>query len=464
MSCLSHQTSPSAQAIAWLQELLRTRIHPALCLNLSRTSDSWYLSCLGVDYVLSMPLFPQLYQLGTNTGLPCCRIFVEHECLKAIASDLIAPGCSISPQPLVHFAESGLQLQFDVPGLVYWMQARCEEINPPVGLLDNHSRFPATSSHAFMHGYLERPVVDEWIIILRQLVLHLWPRLPLHQFQFSVVLSHDVDQPSRFSFCSRWQLVKRIGGSAFRYRDWQSALNAPLIRLSSRQKLHPRDPCNTFEWLMDQSEALGIRSAFYFLCGRTDPSRDADYEPDHPAIRSLMRRIHERGHEIGLHPSYNSGLNINSIALEAARLKRIALEEGIHQAEWGGRMHYLRWHSPATANGLAQAGLHYDSTLTYADRPGFRCGTCHAYPMFDPIVQRQLELVQRPLIVMERSVISMQYLGHGYSPIAMDLIQQLKQRCSSVGGQFTLLWHNSTLATPADRKFYQDVLFTSAAK
>jgi len=56
--------------------------------------------------------------------------------------------------------------------------------------------------------------------------------------------------------------------------------------------------------------------------------------------------------------------------------------------QWDGRMHFLRWQSPTSAHGREQAGIHYVSTLSYADRPGFRCGTCHLYQMFDPVVQR----------------------------------------------------------------------------
>ncbi len=173
-----------------------------------------------------------------------------------------------------------------------------------------------------------------------------------------------------------------------------------------------------------------------------------------------MRRIHhrQRGHEIGLHSSSNTSHNPSAIASEAARLQRIATEEGIQQPEWGGRMHFLRWQWPTTAHGWEQAGFHYDSTLSYADRPGFRCGTCYAYPMFDPVAQRQLQLIQRPLIVMECSVIAKRYLGLDYGPAALALIQQLQQRCRAVGGQFTLLWHNSHFTRAEDRELYRETL------
>jgi hypothetical protein len=197
----------------------------------------------------------------------------------------------------------GFQLGYSILGLTDWMTARCEEVNPSAELLDHHGRFPATSSNALRHGYLERPIVDEWLGVLRQLVQRFWPRLALQQHQFRIVLSHDVDAPSVYGFGRKRTLVRGIGTSLLKHRDLAWALQAPRIRLASRLQLHPADPFNTFEWLMDQSDAAGIRSAFYYICGRTNPQLDAQYEPEHPAIRSLMRRIHQRGHEIGLHPT-----------------------------------------------------------------------------------------------------------------------------------------------------------------
>ncbi|WP_234909911.1 polysaccharide deacetylase family protein, partial [Vibrio anguillarum] len=117
-----------------------------------------------------------------------------------------------------------------------------------------------------------------------------------------------------------------------------------------------------------------------------------------------MRRIHERGHEIGLHPSYGTFQQPELIKQEAERLKRICAEESIDQHVWGGRMHYLRWEQSTTMRAWAGAGMTYDSTLGYADRPGFRCGTCFEYPAFDPVAQEQLNLRIRPLVVMECTV------------------------------------------------------------
>lgn len=449
---------PSSALLAWLEQLLQERISPSLALLFGPESQHWKLRCAESDAAITLRQIPGLYQLGGSADLPCSSWDVGSEGFKSIEPFLQAPGCEEVHQPLLTSTESGFYLNYDIPGLTYWMLARCEEVDPPAELLDHHQRFPATASHAFRHGYLERPIVDEWLGVLRQVIERLWPRLPLVQHQFQVVVSHDVDAPSAYAFGSKHRLMQAMAGDLVKRRDLASALYAPLIRFRSKQRLHPRDRYNTFGSLMDTSEAAGIRSAFYFICGRTNPSLDAQYEPEHPAIRHLMRRIHERGHEIGLHPSYDTCAHPERIVREGQRLQRICTEEGIEQPQWGGRMHYLRWQWPTTAHGWEQAGFHYDSTLSYADRPGFRCGTCHPYPMFDPVAQRPLRLIQRPLIAMECSVIAPRYLGLGYGPASLALFQCLKQRCQAVGGKFTLLWHNSHFTTAADRELYRDVV------
>ncbi|WP_458796893.1 polysaccharide deacetylase family protein, partial [Vibrio cholerae] len=102
----------------------------------------------------------------------------------------------------------------------------------------------------------------------------------------------------------------------------------------------------------------------------------------------------------------------------------------------------------------------YDSTLGYADRPGFRCGTCHEYPAFDPVAQEQLNLRIRPLVVMECTVIDAVYLGLGVTDAAEEKIQQLKMRCQQVSGTFSLLWHNSYFHCWSEKVMYKNILRT----
>jgi hypothetical protein len=138
-------------------------------------------------------------------------------------------------------------------------------------------------------------------------------------------------------------------------------------------------------------------------------------------------------------------------------------EEGIDQTVLGGRQHILRWETPTTPCLWDDNDLDYDTTLSYADHPGFRCGTCFEYPMFDVADQRLLRLRQRPLVLMECSVIAERYLGLGYSDEALTMMLGYRQTCHRVGGDFTLLWHNSSVLNKSDRCAFSVVSCNQAA-
>ncbi|MFE8032928.1 hypothetical protein [Thiohalocapsa marina] len=120
----------------------------------------------------------------------------------------------------------------------------------------------------------------------------------------------------------------------------------------------------------------------------------------------------------------------------------------------GGWQHYLRWETPSTAALWHDNNLGYDTTLSYTDRPGCRSGTCHEYPLFESPQGRALRLRERPLVLMEFSVIAKRYLGLGYSQEALEMMQGLRETCQHVGGDFTLLWHNSHLGSDRDLQCY----------
>lgn len=443
----------TATALRWLETLLLERFGHKFTIAQQGNTLQLFLSNSN-----SVIIFDQLQSVfsQSQSDFPCQQWKPSVEGFIApIEEMMFAPSETLLSKPLIDLSEQSAVVHYDILGLTYWMLTRLEEVGSTD--LDNHQRFPALSSHAYKHGYLERPIVDEWLIILGQVIQRVWPGIELKQHIFSIKVSHDVDTPSLYGF-KPWPTIGRMmAGHLFKRCDFKAFLSAPCIRLATRKKFHPADPYNTFDWLMDLSEANQLQSAFYFICGGVH-SKDADYQPEHPAIRNLMCRIHDRGHEIGLHPSYSTFQKPEMIKQQSERLKRICAEEGIEQSLWGGRMHYLRWEQPTTMRAWAEAGMNYDSTLGYADRPGFRCGTCHEYPAFEPVAQEQLSLRIRPLVVMEGTVIDSAYLGLGVTVAAQEKMRLLKKRCQHVNGTFSLLWHNSHFKSDKEMTLYKNIL------
>lgn len=442
-------------ALAWMQTILQERFGQAFTLQPQANGSGIGLRLPDDAHCVTLALDGVTFTRA-DSDLPCAQWNASAEgWLTALPGDLPAPGLAQLPAPLMTITENGWHIGYDILGLVHWMLTRQEEMGRTD--LDKHGRFPATASHAHQHGYLERPIADEWLDVLRQVIHRIWPQLPLTQPKFTVMVSHDVDNPSRYGFIPWHQLPRCIGGDLLKRQDLRSLLG-PWIRLTTRTQLSRSDPFNTFNWLMNVAERNGRRDAFYFICDRRNTPNSADYDVRHPAIRALIRDIRSRGHEVGLHASYASYLEPAQIKKEADRLREVCTEEGARQAAYGGRMHYLQWRQPDTLHAWNDAGMTYDSTLTYADHAGFRCGTCFEYPAFDPVAQEMLKIRIRPLIVMEGSVFGAMYMNLGVTDAARDKMLELKEVCRKVGGCFTLLWHNSSLQTRVQCRLYEVVV------
>lgn len=447
--------SVNKRIIPWLQTVLLERYGSQLEIEIEIVENFWVISSANRKKTLRIALSSILYQLG-KADFSCSQWSADKEGWhSALGKPLIVLGDK-PKQDMIVLDDKGATVQFDILGLVYWCLSRSEEVGRED--LDNHERFPAKHSHAHQHGYLERPIVDEWLHLLGQVIEKVWPDIKLKENSFSVKVSHDVDIPSLFGFVDLRRFIRRYASSLLLDKNIGNLLTAPWVKLRTKDKLLSVDAYNSFDWLMGLSEKYGLTSAFYFICGRTDDHKDADYDLEYPAIRQLMRNIHQRGHEIGLHPSYNTFKNASAIQSEANHLKKICVEENIDLPVIGGRMHYLRWQHPYTMQAWNDAGLAYDSTMSYADHAGFRCGTCFEYPAINPITKEMLRLRIRPLIAMECSIISDTYMGLGWKEEGLNKFVELADKCKRIGGCFTLLWHNSQLITPRQKKMYENIL------
>ena len=323
---------------------------------------------------------------------------------------------------------------------------------------DFHNRFPAAESLARKKGFLHRPVVNEYVEMLWSILTYLKCRQRRKEKTFRTIATHDVDSAFLHATKSPVEAIRRMGGDFIRRKDPVVALRNFSLwsRIAAGQLRH--DPFNTFDHIMDVSERHGLQSTFLFMtdCGR--PEYDGNYSITHRFLRRLLADIHARGHEIGLHSSYESFGDPARMKMESDRLKTVCLEEGIGQQRWLSRQHYLRWETPSTFKNLEAAGIDYDSTLSYAEIAGFRCGVCSEYPAFDILARCRLNVRERPLLVMECTVIDEGYMGLGTGEKAFSFIKSIKDTCRRFKGDFVILWHNTRLIDPRERHLYSQIL------
>lgn len=353
---------------------------------------------------------------------------------------LFRPAASALSQPaLTH--DGVLEIPYDLITPSFLLLSGAEERN---GLpRDAHDRFRYEGSLAHRYGFIHLPLADEYAMLLRKWILENEPpdwAITPRQHRF--IPTHDIDLLHRFQ--SPWQAFRSIAGrdlliehnlraavrSVREYRRW---------RADSRQ-----DPYVTaILELLRGSEERRLSPVFFFKAQHSgEPG--CTYDIRDPDAQHCIRTILKAGMRVGLHGSYGSYDNPELLAREKARLEEIAEVPVSHS-----RQHYLRRSAHPQPSGQStlqvwsSSGITDDYTTGYAEQPGFRCGTCHPYPLYDTERDRATGITEHPLIVMDGSLIDYLHLTLSESN---RLIDKLRQRCEAVEGDFILLWHNHLLS------------------
>jgi hypothetical protein len=332
----------------------------------------------------------------------------------------------------------------DIIAAAFFMLSRWEEMLPVER--DQHQRFPAAASVAFRQGFLDHPIIDEYAIILREWIRQIKPDFNPPPGNFMLNLSHDIDEP--FYYYPFFPNGLRV-----LYRD---IIRAGKIKLALEDfgkilKGRLSDPYySAIIELGETEQVLNPPSMFYFQSTRRSKYDDG-YRLE-AAIQSVLKNLQQAGFEIGLHPGYLSHGNA-----ERLRQEKIILDSNLIRPCRSVRQHYLRFNPQQDWRIWEQAGFETDSTAGYAEYEGFRCGTCFPYHPFDIQEGRELDLIEIPLIVMDVTLRQYRQLE---VEEARQIILRLAKRCQSVGGVFTLLWHNTSLYLDwqAWGKMYFDLL------
>ena len=319
----------------------------------------------------------------------------------------------------------------DIIAGTFFMLTRWEEFVNKVR--DELGRFPATASVAKMYDFLYRPVVNEYVEFIWNILKHMDCRQKRKQFAFKPLITHDVD------YILRWYslviTLKALGADLIKkhnFRYFSRDLADYLDCLSNKKK----DPFDTFDYLMQLSEENGMKSYFFFM-SMHKMKHLKYYKLSHPMIKPLMDKIINRGHFIGFHPGFNTYNNAANWQREYDYLTRFSPVEINY-----GRQHFLQFEAPVTWQIWNDRKMVWDSTLSYHDDTGFRAGTCYPYSTFNFLTGKKLNLAEHPLIIMDKSLV-MYNLKTGYDQIlnkALSLLNTVKK----YQGEFTLLWHNNS--------------------
>jgi len=321
----------------------------------------------------------------------------------------------------------------DLFASVFFMLTRWEEY--VISDKDIHKRFKASNSLSAKEKFIHRPVVNEMVEFLWNMLVYLGIKQERKQKKYMLIPTHDVDMINYPFFFRRMigDLVKRkkpeLMFKRFEY----------IIRIQR--------PFDTFDFLMSISEKYNTLSHFYFINGG-DYKYDGKYSILNNTFKKIYTKIKNRGHIVGIHSSYFSYNN-----LKLWKKEKRELEDAVKNKITEGRQHYLRFEIPITWKIANENGLEIDTSLGYHDYEGFRCGTGDEFSVFDITDRKNLNLKERPLIIMDETL-------RGYRNLkpedAFTAINVLKKKSKKYNMKFTILFHNSSF-DEVDWKGWKDV-------
>ena len=357
--------------------------------------------------------------------------------------------------PLVEQVGGTLVIHADIIASTYFLITRYEEIIQR-NIRDEHGRFPGKMSLPYRAGFLHRPIVDEYRLLLRKWLQQYGLRLPEVKKEIQHIwLTHDLDAPTLYR---TWKgLIRSI-------RDKRGLIS------SIQGKLGPveNDPYYTFPWIFEQNNLLReqtgkeICQAILFIRRGGKCKQDKPHYSLHSKdISQLIESVLSNDMKIGLHSSYQAGKSPSLIKKE-----KTILEENTGKSIRLNRHHFLSSREPEDMTHLEAAGITDDFTMGYADVAGFRLGTSYPVRWINPVTRRLSSILQHPLTIMDCSLEEKKYMGLSYEEAqaySLNLIEQVK----NVGGELTLLWHNTSAMENSGsylRKLYSHLLNELAKK
>ncbi len=361
----------------------------------------------------------------------------------------------------IKLTEKEIEIGIDVFGSAFFMLTRYEEL--VMAERDSHDRFPMESSLAYRERFTDIPIVNCYLELLWWALSKLWPELKRKGRKFQVLVSHDVDDLLEYAWQPFPQFLRSLVVDVVKDRSISNAANRAIVNTSSRlgmvkkgrEFILQKDPFNNLGEIAGINSKYGLSGCFNFLAGRTEVKYDGFYQLSWEWILDILKNLNLKNQEIGIHPSYKTYKDPEQTKREIEALKNSCNLAGIQQANRGGRQHYLRWSNPETWQNYEDVGLTYDSSIGFAERPGFRSGVCYEHPVFNLQTRKKLKLRERPLLVMDASVLD--YMRGNWSQLKDEAIR-FADIVRKYHGDFTLLCHNSRLSKAETMVTYEEIL------
>jgi hypothetical protein len=374
------------------------------------------------EEVASLPFFISYGKhFGQACSIPDAGILWSRE----IAPHKIKTGTWMGI-PTLYDGNTDHTIPFDLFGALFFLLSRYEEYFDHTP--DKHGRYQARDSILFKNGWLERPLLDEWILGFHTLLKEK-PGVAITLSRFQFLPSYDID----IAFSYKYKGWKRtLGGLA---RDLVKGnfqkVKTRLLVLTGAEI----DPYDSFGWLRHQHSLLNIHPLYFVLASMKTTAFDKNNHPGHEQMKGLICSFGNEG-AIGLHPSYDSYRE------EVFGKEKDFLEKTIGGSITKSRQHYIRLKIPDTYRQLLQYGILHDYSMGYGSKFGFRAGTGRSFNWYDLKKEIETRLIIHPFCFMDSTARFEEKLD---TENAFERLDKMKEILERTGSTLITVFHNFSL-------------------
>jgi len=200
------------------------------------------------------------------------------------------------------------------------------------------------------------------------------------------------------------------------------------------------DPWNNVGDLLWSMSRRGLASTVFLIGSHTDPhdgSPARAYAAERGRIACAVRGA---GGEVALHTSFGG-----ADARDAFMAEVSAFDAEVGGPILGARAHYLRFRYHQTPAWVEAAGLAYEASSGWHERPGFACGIARPFAPWILGDERPARIALIPLALSDWNLWAAQGLD---AEEGLDAAKRTTEVIRRHGGAAAVLWHNSALADP----------------
>lgn len=305
-------------------------------------------------------------------------------------------------------------IPFDIFAASFYLISRYEEYLPHAK--DSYGRFAHAESLAHREGFLQAPLVNQWLQQLRSKIEGR-PHETADEKCFRFIPTYDID-------------IAFAGKGKGRLRRLAAALSG------RKTELNGRDIFDVYDWLDELHRAHSLDPVYFFLAAKKRAGYDKNISIRSAAFRRLVKRVASL-YSIGIHPSWQSH---DDPALVGEELKKLSAIAG--GAVSKSRQHYIKFTLPHTFRSLPAAGITEDYSMGYGSINGFRASYASAFHWYDLMREERTSLILHPFCFMDANASFEQKLD---AAAALAELKEYYSVVKSVGGNLVTIFHNHFL-------------------